>query len=272
MSDYSKSSDDEDWLNTLHDASRCTDADSTCAAAGDVGDDASVTDDDDDVGDSGGDGGCALASSPPAAPIPARRQATPAACSGGWPAFCSRPHLRQSAIAGAPPTLVFGLLEGQSLEQGVRPLVGWHPALYFALGSGSTTGRFDPDQAELYCAAFGSGGLARLPNVPRGARWTVRWASSPAVAGDYSVYRRMTAHQAFNHFPASHELGHKHLLHRHIERQRHRVGDGLCAAFPRCFHLCVPEEAAAVETLVVGDRLWMCGTTTLAPHSHASET
>ncbi len=65
---------------------------------------------------------------------------------------------------------------------------------------------FDPAQLPVIEAVLGSGGLRKLPRVPRGATWCIRWSARVAPVPSagmarWSIYGQLGAGQYYNHFP-----------------------------------------------------------------------
>jgi hypothetical protein len=185
---------------------------------------------------------------------------------GQWPNFVDKAFMRPSSVAGCPPTLVFGLRDGAELSEGLLPV----PA---RSGRGAATTYytvvepFEPVQLPLLTASFGSAGVRMLPKVPRGARWSIRWSAGVAPTRPgmerWSVYGQLGQGQYYNHFPGSHELGHKHLLHDNFEMLIERCGggnaEGVAPFWPRCWQLSSqPQREAAMRAMVKTHSNWLC--------------
>lgn len=97
--------------------------------------------------------------------------------SGQWPKFVGKRFMRPAGmmIVGGPPTLVFGVLAGAELAEGLLPVPKNTDLTHYAI-----VDPFDPKQLPVVEAVLGSAGLRKLPRVPRGARWCIRWSAGVA--------------------------------------------------------------------------------------------
>jgi hypothetical protein len=178
-----------------------------------------------------------------------------------WPDFLNTAYLLPPTVTGALPTLVFGLRAGDTVPSRLVRVSGGanHQWLHFRFSRQQVS----PSAQLMMAKVFGSAGLAYYPKFPCGKRWCIHWGAAVYELGAHSVYSRLQPCQHHNHFPASHQLGHKHLLHQHTERQRRRLAAAGVATsdyLPRCFHLKVPEEAAELAALMAAEqqpRLWI---------------
>ena len=79
----------------------------------------------------------------------------------------------------------------------------------------------------------------------------------------WSVYGQLGAGQYYNHFPGSHELGHKHRLHDNLERRIALCGGDASSAahfWPRCWELSSqPQREAAIAAMTQAFDEWRSG-------------